>query len=95
LKTYAEDRFGRNLAWRYTVSQPAINAILQAMGRPIRSVGDRALILLLDRRVTERTYTTCFPADLRMNESGEPNTTLRFAQRFFARVHRDGSMAEE
>ena len=95
LKTYAEDRFGRNLAWRYTVSQPAINAILQAMGRPIRSVGDRALILLLDRRVTERTYTTCFPADLRMNESGEPNTTLRFAKRFFARVHRDGSMAEE
>ena len=61
LKQYAEDRFGKSLAWRYTVSQPAINAILQAMGRPIRAVGDRALILLLDRRVTDRTYAPCFP----------------------------------
>lgn len=88
LKAYAEDRFGRNLAWKYTVSQPAINAILQAMGRPIRAIGDRALIVLLDRRVTDRTYTTCFPDDLRMNEASDPVSTARFARRFFGRVHR-------
>lgn len=95
LKTYAEDRFGRNLAWRYTVSQPAINAILQAMGRPIRAVGDRALVVLLDRRVTERTYTACFPADLRMNEASDAESTGRFARRFFNKVHRDPSMNGE
>ena len=89
LKTYAEERFGRNLAWRYTVSQPAVNAILQAMGRPIRSIGDRALIVLLDRRVTDRTYSGCFPSDLRMNDSSDADSTLRFARRFFAKVHPD------
>jgi len=95
LKTYAEDRFGRNLAWKYTVSQPAINAILQAMGRPIRAIGDRALIVLLDRRVTDRTYTSCFPDDLRMNEASDPTSTARFAKRFFGRVHRDSAADEQ
>ncbi len=95
LKTYAEDRFGRDLAWKYTVSQPAINAILQAMGRPIRAVGDRALIVLLDRRVTDRTYTTCFPEDLRMNEASDAVATGQFARRFFARVHRDAALDEQ
>jgi DNA excision repair protein ERCC-2 len=95
LKTYAEDRFGKELAWKYTVSQPAVNAILQAMGRPIRSVGDRALILLLDRRVTDRTYSTCFPNDLKFNESGDAETTQRFAQRFFTKVNRETSFDED
>ena len=87
LKTYAADRFGQNNAWRYTVTQPAINAILQAMGRPIRSVGDRALILLLDQRHTDRTYISCYPTDLRMNSTNDPQTTSSFARRFFSKVH--------
>ena len=92
LKSYAEDRCGRSLAWRYTVSQPAVNSILQAMGRPIRSIGDRALILLLDRRVTDRTYAGCFPADLRMNDASDHDSTQRFARRFFAKIHPDASL---
>ena len=92
LKTHAEERFGRNLAWRYTVSQPAINSILQAMGRPIRSIGDRALIVLLDRRVTERTYASCFPDDLRMNESSGPESTGHFARRFFSKIQPDSTL---
>ena len=87
LKHYAEERFGKSLAWRYTVSQPAINAILQAMGRPIRAMGDRALILLLDRRVTDRTYAQCFPSDMRMNEATDASTTQRFARRFFSKIN--------
>lgn len=87
LKQYAEERFGKSLAWRYTVSQPAINAILQAMGRPIRAMGDRALVLLLDRRVTDRTYAPCFPNDMRMNEATDASTTQRFARRFFNKVN--------
>lgn len=95
LKTYAEERFGRNLAWRYTVSQPAVNSILQAMGRPIRSIGDRALILLLDRRVNDRTYAGCFPSDLRMNEASDDDSTRRFARRFFAKIHPDHTLETE
>ena len=87
LKAYAGDRFGKNNAWRYTVTQPAINSILQAMGRPIRSIGDRALILLLDNRHTDRTYIGCYPSDLRMNATNDPKTTQSFARRFFSRVH--------
>ncbi|MEC8106551.1 MAG: ATP-dependent DNA helicase, partial [Candidatus Thermoplasmatota archaeon] len=74
LRTYIEERFGRANAWRYASTQPAINAILQAMGRPIRSIADRALILLLDKRNTDRTYIECYPKDIRMNTSTEPET---------------------
>ena len=88
LRTYIEERFGRANAWRYASTQPAINAILQAMGRPIRSIADRALILLLDKRNTDRTYIECYPKDIRMNTSTEPETTKSFARRFFSRVHR-------
>jgi len=95
LKTYAEERFGRNLAWRYTVSQPAVNSILQAMGRPIRSIGDRALILLLDRRVTERTYAGCFPEDIKMYHASDKDSTQAFARRFFAKVHPDRTLEGE
>lgn len=87
LKAYAADRFGKNNAWKYTVTQPAINAILQAMGRPIRSIGDRALIVLLDQRHTDRMYQSCYPNDLRMNSTNDPQTTASFARRFFSKVH--------
>ena len=63
LKEYISDKFGRQNAWRYTVTQPAINSILQAMGRPIRSIEDRALILLLDNRNC-LLYTSPSPRDL-------------------------------
>lgn len=88
LKEYIADKFGKQNAWRYTVTQPAINAILQAMGRPIRSVEDRALILLLDNRNDSRTYRDCYPASMKMNSSNEPSSTKAFASRFFRRVKR-------
>ena len=89
LKTYMETRFGRENAWRYAATQPAINSILQAMGRPIRSVEDRALILLLDKRNGDRTYTNCYPKSMKMNATNDPKTTNAFARRFFRRVKRN------
>ena len=86
LGNYIKDKFGSANHWRYTNSQPAVNSILQAMGRPIRALGDRALIVLLDRRITERTYSVCFPPGTMMNNSSEPEATGRFAKRFFSRV---------
>jgi len=88
LKEYISDKFGRQNAWRYTVTQPAINSILQAMGRPIRSIEDRALILLLDNRNDNRTYRECYPSAMKMNTSNESNSTNAFASRFFRRVKR-------
>ncbi len=88
LKEYISDKFGKQNAWRYTVTQPAINAILQAMGRPIRSVEDRALILLLDNRNDSRTYRDCYPSGMKMNSANEPSSTKAFASRFFRRVKR-------
>jgi DNA excision repair protein ERCC-2 len=89
LKQYVADKFGKENSWRYTVTQPAINSILQAMGRPIRSVEDRALILLLDKRNGDRTYTNCYPKSMMMNATNDPKTTNAFAKRFFKRVKRN------
>ena len=89
LKQYVADKFGKENSWRYTVTQPAINSILQAMGRPIRSIEDRALILLLDKRNGDRTYTDCYPKSMMMNATNDPKTTNAFAKRFFRRVKRN------
>ena len=86
---YIKDKFGQGNFWRYANSQPAINTILQAMGRPIRAMGDRALIVLLDRRNIERTYSICYPPDIKMNQVSDSEGSGRFAKRFFTRVHRE------
>ena len=86
---YIKDKFGSTNHWRYANSQPAINSILQAMGRPIRAIGDRALIVLLDRRHTERTYSMCYPPGTKMNQTSNAESTGRFAKRFFSKVHRE------
>ena len=86
---YIKDKFGQGNYWRYANSQPAINTILQAMGRPIRAMGDRALIVLLDRRNIERTYSICFPPDIKMNQVSDFEGSGRFAKRFFAKVKRE------
>ncbi|MDP6333808.1 MAG: ATP-dependent DNA helicase [Candidatus Poseidoniaceae archaeon] len=86
LKEYASDKFGKHNAWRYTVTQPAINSILQAMGRPIRSIKDRALILLLDKRNRDQNYARCYPVDMKMNATSNSETTTSFAKRFFKKI---------
>ena len=86
---YIKDKFGKGNFWRYANSQPAINTILQAMGRPIRAMGDRALIALLDKRNLERTYSTCYPPDIKMNQVRDSDGSGRFAKRFFSKVKRE------
>ena len=86
---YIKEKFGRQNFWRYANSQPAINSILQAMGRPIRAIGDRALILLLDKRHLDRTYSICFPNNLMMSQVSNPEATARYAKRFFSKVQRE------
>ena len=91
LGEYISQKFGAEKKWRYTTLQPSINSILQAMGRPIRAMGDRALILLLDRRNSERTYQVCYPPDTIMNHVSDSEGTEIFARRFFSKVKWEGS----
>ncbi|NCF96772.1 MAG: DEAD/DEAH box helicase family protein [Euryarchaeota archaeon] len=89
---YIKDKFGQTNHWRYANSQPAINTILQAMGRPIRAMGDRVLIVLLDRRNVDRTYSICYPPDIKMNQVSNHDGSGRFAKRFFSKVKREADI---
>ncbi|HYW96926.1 MAG TPA: helicase C-terminal domain-containing protein, partial [Bacteroidales bacterium] len=42
---------------------PAINRVLQAAGRVIRSETDRGVVLLIDRRFTVSSYRRLLPAE--------------------------------
>jgi DNA excision repair protein ERCC-2 len=85
LKEYVAERFGERNAWKYSAAQPAINSILQAMGRPIRKAEDRAIVLILDRRVGDRGYRSCLPQNLKMFETEDAGSTERLIKRFFSR----------
>lgn len=90
LVRYLDGRFRteggrRGLGVRYGSQQPAVNATLQAMGRAIRSLDDRALILLADHRHLNRAYRICHPTGFQplIVESAEATGTI--ARRFFTR----------
>tara|TARA_B100000029_G_scaffold291457_1_gene285004 strand:- start:12494 stop:14560 length:2067 start_codon:yes stop_codon:yes gene_type:complete len=83
LRSYFEERYGKQTAWRYAGSQPAINRLLQAMGRPIRKAADRALVVLLEKRLLQRGYKFCLPEGMHMVESVDSGRTERHAERFF------------
>ena len=85
MKEYIEKESGSNIAWRYAVLQPAVNRILQGMGRAIRKAEDRAFILLLDDRLLKPNYKKCLPPTLTPFTASDPNRTARQAKRFFER----------
>ncbi len=53
-------KFGMGREYGYIF--PAMNKVLQASGRAIRSENDRAITVLLDYRYLYRDYARCFPA---------------------------------
>ncbi len=54
------DAAGRS-GFDYAYVYPAMNKVLQAMGRVIRTVDDRGTAVLLDARFTYPSYRKCFP----------------------------------
>ena len=54
---YFSKRFGREKGWRYSSAQPAVNSVLQAIGRPIRKKEDRAILVVLENRFFNRSYS--------------------------------------
>jgi len=83
LRSYYEERYGKQRAWRYADSQPAINRLMQAIGRPIRKAADRALVVLLEKRLLQRGYRLCLPKGAHLVESIDSSRTQRHAERFF------------
>ncbi len=63
LQEYYTEKFGRQKGYDYTRIYPALNRVLQAAGRSIRSKHDRALIALLDRRFNYPRYKDCMPEE--------------------------------
>ena len=65
LRDYFKGKFGFVLGEEYSYIYPAMNKILQAAGRSIRSESDRAVVVLMDDRLKEPKYLKFLPEDLR------------------------------
>jgi DNA excision repair protein ERCC-2 len=83
LREYISDRFGKGKGWHYASFQPAVNAVMQAMGRPIRAYGDKAFVLLLDKRLKIPNYKRCLPDDMEPISCADAEMTDFYAARFF------------
>ena len=77
LLEYYSKKFDRNRAWKYASLQPAVNSILQALGRPIRKKEDRAIIVLLEKRLLENRVSRCMPEMQKMQTSNPARTAER------------------
>jgi DNA excision repair protein ERCC-2 len=63
LQNYHSRKFGGNLGTEYGYIFPAMNKVLQAAGRGIRSEKDRGMILLMDERFGQPRYRRYLPED--------------------------------
>ena len=79
LKDYYIRKFGPSKGYDYAYVFPAVNKVLQAAGRPIRSERDRAAIVLLEGRLLTPRYRRCFPPEF----APEPNAVPADAVRLF------------
>ncbi len=61
LEDYYAEKFGKEKGYSYARIYPAMNSVLQAAGRPIRSKKDRALIVLMDKRFNYKRYKEQLP----------------------------------
>lgn len=71
---YFEKKFQRG--WDYGYVFPAFNKILQNAGRCIRTETDRGVIIFLDERYAWPMYSRCFPEDMHVEMSTEPEEDI-------------------
>src|SRR5467141_3780853 len=71
LRDYYARKFGFAKGHDYAIVYPAVNRLLQAAGRAIRSERDRAAIILLEGRILEPRYARCLPPDFAPARSDE------------------------
>ncbi|MCK5773544.1 MAG: ATP-dependent DNA helicase, partial [Thermoplasmata archaeon] len=58
-------RYGMVKGDEYSYEYPAVNRILQAAGRSIRSETDRAAIIMLEERMAQPKYLKYLPEEMR------------------------------
>lgn len=85
LMDYYSQKFGRERGFEYSFIYPAINKVLQAAGRCIRSEKDKAIIFLMDERYAQARYSRCLPDNYGFTVSTDVDGEV---ERFFARVSR-------
>ena len=66
---YYDQKFGKG--WDYGYIYPAMNKVVQAAGRSIRSEKDKGVLVFLDQRFTWQSYYRCFPRDWRIKVRNE------------------------
>ncbi len=93
-KDYYEERFGSGKSYRWAVQQPAVNSLMQAMGRPIRKMGDRAFILLLEDRLLMPQFKRLLPTNINILTVASEESTNRHVKRFFKR-HPDPAIGDD
>ncbi len=86
LREYYEKNYGRGLGFDYAYTFHAMAKAIQAAGRVIRSENDRGLIILLDERFTQKSYSQSFPTDWFDRSPGELVSTgiLKEIETFWA-----------
>ncbi len=77
LKDYYIRKFGPSKGYDYAYVVPAVNKVLQAAGRPIRSERDRAAIVLLEERLMAPRYQRCLPPGFSPRTSPAPSLEVR------------------
>ena len=60
---YFDGKFGRGKGEEYGYINPAMNRVVQAAGRLIRTERDRGVVVLMDERFLHRRYLRTFPPD--------------------------------
>jgi len=61
MRAYYDKRYGSGFDYAYVY--PAMSKVVQAAGRVIRSAEDKGVIVLMDRRFLEPTYSAAMPGD--------------------------------
>jgi DNA excision repair protein ERCC-2 len=69
LIAYFDRKFGRGRGDEYGYVNPAMNRVVQAAGRLIRTERDRGVVVLMDERFAQDRYLRCFPPDWRPRET--------------------------
>ena len=63
IRDYYEEKNGDMSGYDYAYTYPGMNAILQAVGRVIRTESDRGIAVLIDDRYSDPKYKNMFPKE--------------------------------
>lgn len=81
LINYYDEKF--KAGWKYGYIYPAMNKVVQAAGRGIRSEKDRGVIVLLDERYKWQNFSKCLPKDFAQIVTEKPEIYIK---RFFEKI---------